>query len=443
LSSTAAPDPVPPGAAESHATFFRQGGWLVVATVSGGVFMLAVQMAAGRWMKPPEYGVFVALLKVFLLMSIPSAGLQIVFARQTAAAVTDLQQRQLTATLRAVLAGTFLIWVLMALAALARQSYWIAMLKIANPAALWATVLIGLASLWSPILKGMLQGAQNFLGLGNVLILDGLGRFTAIVVILGLGGQAAGGMTGALIGQIVSLAVSAWLLRHSLFGAGGCFEWRPWLRRVVPLTLGIGAVQFMANTDVVYVQSIFSKDQTPLYSVPAMIGFAMVTITSPLAAVMFPKIVRSATLTRNTKALQQTMAATAVLCVVAALSCTVFPKLPLQIMFFSKPAYWEAWPLVPWFAWCLVPLILANVLISNLLARESFAAVPWLVLTAVGYGMALAALKPHLLQVEAMAAFRTVVQTLGAFDLLLLGIAGFFTWRDKTQGTRSNPQPGK
>ena len=71
---------------ESKTAFFRQSGWLVVATVSGGVFMTATQVVANRWMTQEEYSIWFALLRVFLLMSIPSAGLQIVFAQQAAAA---------------------------------------------------------------------------------------------------------------------------------------------------------------------------------------------------------------------------------------------------------------------------------------------------------------------------------------------------------------------
>jgi len=203
-------------ATESHTTFFRQSGWLVVATVSSGLFMTATQVVANRWMTREEYGIWFALLRIFLLMSIPSAGMQIVFAQQTAAAVTDQQYRLLAKTVRATLRATFLIWVVMAAVALAGWTHWIGLLKISNPAALGVTVAIGLASLWSPILKGVLQGLQNFLGLGWVLVIDGVGRFAAIAVILWVGGQAAGGMTGALIGQGVSVLVGAWLIRQLL-----------------------------------------------------------------------------------------------------------------------------------------------------------------------------------------------------------------------------------
>ena len=115
----------------------------------------------------------------------------------------------------------------------------------------------------------------------------------------------------------------------------------------------------------------------------------------------------------------------------AALACTVLPELPLRIIYLSKPIYWAAAPLVPWFTWCLLQLVLANVLLSNLLARERFAVVPWASLVAVGYGIALSALKPRLLHLGDLTAFRTVIQTLGGFSLLLLAVAALFTRREK------------
>ena len=41
-------------------------------------------------------------------------------------------------------------------------------------------------------------------------------------------------------------------------------------------------------------------------------------------------------------------------------------------MYLSNPEMWEAAPLVPWFAWALLPLTVANVLVQNILARGRF-----------------------------------------------------------------------
>lgn len=417
---------------ESHTTFLRQGSWLVVATVVGGLFMMGTQVVAQHWMVPGEYVVFCALLRVFLLMGIPSAGLQTVFAQQTASAVTAEQRLVLAGTMRAVLAGTFVVWCGIVVVTAYTQDTWVTRLKIGNPAALWVTVVIGLAALWLPVFKGVLQGRQRFAGLGWTLILDGVGRFLSVTVILWLGGQAAGGMTGALLGQVAALIVGAWLLRHLVLDGGRGFSWGPWLRRVVPLSLGAGSIVFISNADVVYVQGVFGADQTTLYMPAAMIGVAMVSFTTPLAAVMFPKVARSAALTRGTHAVQLALGATALLGALAASACSVFPKLPLQVIYVGSPQYWAAAPLVPWFAWALVPLIVANVLLGNLLARERFGVVPWVTLLAVAYGVTLIWLRPYLLAlVEPLAAFRCVVGTLGACNLLLLAVTVFFTFREK------------
>ena len=47
----------------SKLTFFRQSGWLVIATLAGGVFFYAVHIFASK-MPSSEYGVFNALLQV-------------------------------------------------------------------------------------------------------------------------------------------------------------------------------------------------------------------------------------------------------------------------------------------------------------------------------------------------------------------------------------------
>jgi len=414
-------------------TFFRQSGWMVIATVAGGVFMSAVHVVVNKPMLPSEYSVFYTLLRVFLLMGFPAGGLQVVFAQQAAAAINDVERKRLSQTTRAVVRGTFIIWLAMAALVFIWRDPILAAFKISNPAALWVTVLLGLASLWTPLVKGLLQGTQNFAGLGWVLILDGVGRFTAIVLIVELGGQAAGGMTGALTGQLVSLLVGVWLIRRIVAGTGAPFEWTPWFRRVIPLTLGVGAFLFMSTGDVVYIQTIFSKNDSPFYVPPAMIGLALISFTTPLAAVMFPKIVQSAARTERTDALQHALAATALLAGTAALLCTLLPELPIRIIYFRNPLYWKSAALVPAYAWCLLPLILANVLINNLLARSRFRVVPWLVLIASGYGIVLFSLKHRLLAMadagRLFDAFRLVIGTLGAFSALLLLAATWFTFR--------------
>src|SRR5476649_1519863 len=85
-----------------HVTFFRQSGWMMMAATASGALMYCVHPIVSRGMPKEEYGVFTTLLQVVTLMSIPAIGLQTVFAQQTAAAITDQQQRIVASEFRAV-----------------------------------------------------------------------------------------------------------------------------------------------------------------------------------------------------------------------------------------------------------------------------------------------------------------------------------------------------
>src|SRR5437764_14525472 len=87
--------------APHRAAFFRQSGWMMLATVAGGVFMYAVHMIA-KQMPKEEYGVFTTLLQIVTLMGIPAIGLQTVFAQQAAATLNEEHDRALAGVIRGV-----------------------------------------------------------------------------------------------------------------------------------------------------------------------------------------------------------------------------------------------------------------------------------------------------------------------------------------------------
>lgn len=403
---------------------------MVIATLGGGLFMTAVHTVAGKKMLPDEYSAFYALLRFFLWMAIPAAGLQNVFAQQAAAALTDEKERQLAQTTRSVLRAMFIFWLATSLIILIGSRQVLSVLRVGNPTALWFAIVIGLTTIWVPIFKGLLQGKHHFAGFGWMQIVDGVGRFAAVaVLLLAFGGQAASGMAGCVAGQIGTLALGFWLTREIWRGEGAPFKWGPWLGRVVPLTFGLGAVWFFTATDALFVQSTFSDETRRLYMGANLTGFAVMQFVSPIAMVMFPRVVRSVAKSETTDAMWLTIALTGGVGIMAALVCTVMPTLPLRIIYASSPQMLGAAPLVPWFAWSLLPLTLSNVLITNLLAHERYRVVPFVVATAIGYLVTLFAMGGRLSQVHnQMQAFTTVVQLMGLFSVVLLVVSVWFTW---------------
>jgi O-antigen/teichoic acid export membrane protein len=419
---------------------------MVTATFAGGLLMALVHTVA-RKMGPQEYSVFVTLLRLLIIMGIPATALQTIFARQAAAVTDEGQERQLIATTRAVLLGTFLLSLVLALGAVAATRPLTHLLKISHPAGLYITVLIGLIGPWIPVLKGLLQGQHRFGGLGWLQITDGAGRFgVTLVVILLFHGKAASTMFAAMMGQLITVSVGAWLTRATWRSRPGTtFDWRTWLGHALPLTLGLGTVLAMSSMDMLFVQALFADSrQTALYGGAMLTGFAIVQFIAPVALVMFAWVAQSAARSQRSDSLGMTLAATLLFGVLAGVGCTLLPRLPLRLMYLANPEMWQAAPLVPWFAWALLPLTAANVLVQNILARGHFRAVPWLVLVPPAYAAALCWQAPALVLMPHFDGFIRIIQTLGAASVVLCLVAAWFSRNPKTV-TASDPvsAPGR
>ena len=135
---------------------------------------------------------------------------------------------------------------------------------------------------------------------------------------------------------------------------------------------------------------------------------------------MFPKIVHSAAKAEKSNLLGMVLLGTGLLAAGGALGLTLLGPWIVKWVF-QDSFVAVAVQVLPWYAWAMVPLSLANVLVNNLLARSQFRIVPVLVLLAAAYAFALTRFHASLVQ---------VLQTLGIFNLLLLAACGWFTWRE-------------
>jgi O-antigen/teichoic acid export membrane protein len=430
-------------AEKHHITFFRQSGWMMIASTASGFLMYAVHPIVSRGMPKTEYGVFTTLLQIVTMMTIPAGGLQQTIAQQQAAAVTDEKQRVVASEFRGVFKAIFFIWLAMAAMAAIFWKPAVTGLKIQNPLALAATVLIGLTAMWMPLVSGVLQGRQNFLWLGWVTILNGIGRLAFIcLVVLVFHGWAAGAMSAVFFGMAILITIALWELRDIWKFESTRVQWKSWLSRVIPLTLGLGAANFMLSADMIFTQKFFPADKTAYYAAAGMIGRALVFFTQPLSTVMFPKLARAKATGEKSHALALALGTTVFFGACAAIGFTILPWLPLRMVY--DKSFLFATPLVPWFAWCMLPLTVSQVMVNSLMARSRFSAVPWLIAVAVGYAMALSAVGQHFGSTngsadDTLTGFRAMIQTIGVFNLLLFGVCAVFTWGKFAQKDSAKP----
>jgi O-antigen/teichoic acid export membrane protein len=189
----------------------------------------------------------------------------------------------------------------------------------------------------------------------------------------------------------------------------------------------------MSSIDMLFVQGLFTDTrQTALYGGAMLTGFAIIQFIAPVALVMFARVARSVAHAEVASSLGLTLWATILFGALAGLGCTILPKLPLRLMYFGNPEMWKAAPLVPWFAWALLPLTVANVLVQNILARGRFKAVLWLALVPPAYTAALCWQAPSLVGMNSFDAFIRVIQTLGVASTVLCLVAAWFSRKPRT-----------
>jgi O-antigen/teichoic acid export membrane protein len=411
-----------------HAAFFRQSGWLMIANIGGGAMTWGVHFLAKR-VPEAEYAAFGTLLMV--VACLPTMPLQMILAQQTAQALATGRERQLASTLRLAWLGTFLVWALGTGAVLLFQNQIVAGWHLPSSSALWVTLPMILASLWVPVFSGTLQGRQDFFWMGWAMIIGSFGRFAvAAALVFTVACGATGMMAGAMCGMGVMALIAIWRTRDLWTLPAEKSDVRALLSQITPLLFGFGACQFMFTSDTMFAKAYFTGDEMAPYVAAGTLSRALLWLVLPLAAVMFPKLVHANVKSEKSNLFGMVVLGTAALAICGALGLWLVGPIVVQIVY--KTSYVvETTRLLPWYAGAMVPLALANVMVNDLLARNRFGVVPWMVLLALGYGFTLPWMLAHYHRQE------VVLQTLGAFNLLLFGICAWFAWGGKVTRTQT------
>jgi len=308
--------------------------------------------------------------------------------------------------------------------------------KIESPAGLWITLGVVLFSIWMPLFWGLLQGEQSFFSLGWSMMLNGAGRlFFGLACVFGLlvytghgskslpgGSYAAAMMVGVVMGMVIATALAAWKARQLWQGTSAPFAWRALAREAVPPMLGFAAFQFLFTADQMFVKAYYSETVAGYYFGAGTLSRALMWLVGPLASVMFPRIVHSKAKSEKTDLVKLVVIGTALLAGVGAIGLSLLGPFIAPIIYPTFAS--QTVRLLPWYAGAMVPLAVANVLLSNLLAKSSFRVVAPVFALAIGYGFALT--RFHTPDDPA-----SILRILAVANLLLLIICGFFSWCDQ------------
>jgi O-antigen/teichoic acid export membrane protein len=305
----------------------RHGLIMSAAMVLAGGLDYAVNVLAGRWLVPVEYGIFISVAAILQVVLYISIAIRNVVAFYTAELTVQPDSGNRVGGL--VRRGWRWGWrwglVVTALMAIISPSL-AHLLRLPSAWPLWAASLMVFVLFLRPITDGTLQGMQAFTGLGLVQVTQAVVRLILAVALISMGWQAVGAILALPLAGAVALGVALWFLRPQLRSTREVND-RPvsWHYSAYTL-LGMAGFALLTNLDALFVKRFFSPEIAGNYG--PVVTLAKISLFLPLAIgmVLFPKAAQRQATGRDARPI-----------VLLALAATLLPGLSLTTLYFLLP----------------------------------------------------------------------------------------------------------
>ena len=280
----------------------RHGVIMWAALMLAGGLDYGVNVLAGRWLQPAQYGIFVcvgAILQVLVYLSLAIRNVVAVYTAKLG--VESGSFKQVGDFVRRAWRWSW--WRgLIAAALMALISPFLApLLRLPNPWPLWAASPMMLLFFVRPVTDGALQGMQVFAGLGVVQVTQSVLRLFFAAGLIWLGWQAVGAIVALPLACTVVLMLALWWLRP-YFRARGELLARPVSWHYSSYTLlGLAAFGVLANLDALFVKHFFNPRMAGNYG--PVVTLAKISLFLPLAIgiILLPKAVQRRALGRDAR----------------------------------------------------------------------------------------------------------------------------------------------
>jgi len=271
----------------------RQALILGISMILAGGFDYGVNIVAGRWLEPVEYGVFISVTAILQVLLLPSIAIRTVVAFYSVelSGQGDSSSR-VGSFLRRVWRWAWQ-WGLIAAVVLALLSPLVArLLRLTNSWPLWAASFMVLMLILRESIFGVLQGIQAFTALGLAQVIQAFLRLVFAAGLIWLGGQASWAILAQPLGCIVAVALVLWWLRPHFQDRSKAVG-RPvsWHYSACTL-LGLVVFGILTNLDALFVKHFFSPQIAGNYG--PVVTLAKVSLFLPWAIgiVLLPKVMQ-------------------------------------------------------------------------------------------------------------------------------------------------------
>lgn len=348
----------------------RASGLMFVSTLAGGMLGYVFQVLMGRLLSVADYGLFVTLMALFAVISVPLGALSMVVARKASAYRAQNRPERVAAMFWWVNKRVLWTGVAVILSALPFTPMMRDYFRLDSLVPVWIFLLMIFAALFGPVNAAFLQAQQNFRWLA-VNGVAGHGFKIIFCVALVLAGF---NLNGALMGMVLALA-AIWLMTFfplwcavALPAGDGRVGGHLSFKGAIPVLIANLAFVVMTQIDIVLVNYYFEPHQAGLYAAASILGKAVMYLPGAIVIAMFPMVAENESRGQSSAHIFfNAIGLTAALSGAGALFYFLFADGVMSVLYGQK--YQAAADLLRYYGFAILPMTLVMVAEHFLIAK--------------------------------------------------------------------------
>jgi O-antigen/teichoic acid export membrane protein len=367
----------------------RHGLIVLLFTHMASIANLLFHVVMGRAMSKGEYGILASMLGVILLFATPTLALQNTLAHYSRHLINAGRPGDIFQLLKLWVRRLLFLAIPLAVLVVVIRGSLASFFHIENPTILVITLMTLLITFFLPVFSGVLQGRESFVWMS--ITANGWGVIRLLLgayLVYQFTPSALYGLAAHGIGAVISLAIGimgVWWVVKPRIASGEPIEStdRYFLVSLIPLF----SFSVLMNSDAMLVKHYFTAvEDYGNYARASTIGRTMVFLVQPVVVAMFPKVVSRGEWSKaHARTLSRAILYSAIMVLSAVIVCSLFPKIPLWVLFKETAPTAQAIALVRGVCWAMAPLALTFILMNFELAQHRFVCTIPLAICAVLY----------------------------------------------------------
>lgn len=309
--------------------------FVFIGTSLANIFNLLCQLLIAHGLSPADFAAFNALLSIFVVISTPLATLQTAVVKYSAEFNAHNQVNKVKFLLSSLLKKTAIFSLLTCFVVYFAAFYIIDKLKISSIYSTYILILLVSLSWITPVFMGSLQGLELFTWFVLVSIIAGAAKLLFAFIFIRLGFNITGALCAFLISVLLTLVMSAFVLRRFISFAANPPEinFKEIFIFMFPVAISSFCLMGLTNMDMLLVRYYFKPSESGVYAIAQMVGKIFVFLPGAISVVMFPRVSGlNAKQSDTTAILNRSLTYAVILCILASLVYNLLPSLVLKVL---------------------------------------------------------------------------------------------------------------